>query len=293
MLHGHLIGLYEKALPLKWDWPTRLYIAKELGFDYMEISIDETDERINRLRWSSGERLELLLNTRTIRMPIRSMCLSAHRRYPFGSADPQIRKRAYEIMEAAILFAKDIGISVIQLAGYDVYYEPSTDNSVKKFMDGLKWAVKLAEHHQIMLAMEIMDTPFMNSISKHLWYEQQINSPWYRVYPDLGNLTAWGNNVSEELEKGISSIVAIHVKDTKAVNEQSKGQFKSVTFGEGDVDFKQCFRTLEQLNYNGPYLVEMWSINAEQQDIDNIKKAMTLIKKNYNQAVTELKNKSL
>lgn len=292
MLYGHLMGLYEKALPGEWDWPAKLLVAKELGFDYMEISIDETDDRINRLWWSSGERLELLLNTRTLRMPVRSMCLSAHRRYPFGSSDPAIRKKAYEIMEAAILFAKDIGISVIQLAGYDVYYEQSTDNSVKEFMKGLRWASKLAEHHQVMLAMEIMDTPFMNSISKHLWYEQQINSPWYRVYPDLGNLTAWGNNVCEELEKGISSIVAIHIKDTKAVNKEYKGQFKSVTFGEGDVDFKQCFRKLEELNYNGPYLVEMWSKNTKE-DIDNIRKAMELIKDSYNQAITELQNNGL
>lgn len=284
MLHGHLVGLYEKALPAEWDWTTRLQTAKQLGFDYLEISIDETDERISRLFWNKSERLELLLTSKIAGVPIRSMCLSAHRRFPFGSADAAIKKKAYEIMEAAILFAKDIGISVIQLAGYDVYYEPSTQKSAGEFLEGLKWAAKLAEHHQVMLAMEIMDTPFLNSITKHLWYEKEINSPWYRVYPDLGNLTAWGNNVSEELEKGIASIVAVHIKDTRSVTGEYKGQFKSVPFGYGNVDFVQCFAKLEELKYQGPYLVEMWSTGIEE-DVNAIKTAMNFINEKYNLAV--------
>ena len=52
MLHGHLLGLYEKALPAEWSWERRLSAARELGFDYMEISIDETDGRMARL-WLS------------------------------------------------------------------------------------------------------------------------------------------------------------------------------------------------------------------------------------------------
>ena len=203
MLQGHLLGLYEKALPPEWGWEQRLLTTKELGFDYVEISIDETDDRISRLYWDKQRRLDLLNICRRVGIPLRSMCLSAHRRFPFGSADPTLKAKAYELMERAVEFAEDLGIHVIQLAGYDVYYEPSTHQSVHSFMDGMQWSAKLAEKHQVMLAMEIMDTPFMNSITKHLWYEEMINSPWYKLYPDLGNLSAWGNNVEKELEKGV------------------------------------------------------------------------------------------
>ena len=51
MFHGHLLGLYEKALPAEWSWERRLSAARELGFDYMEISIYETDGRMARLWW--------------------------------------------------------------------------------------------------------------------------------------------------------------------------------------------------------------------------------------------------
>ena len=59
MFHGHLLGLYEKALPAEWSWERRLSAARELGFDYMEISIDETDGRMARLWWSRAERKAL------------------------------------------------------------------------------------------------------------------------------------------------------------------------------------------------------------------------------------------
>ena len=290
MIHGHLLGLYEKALPPEWGWEKRLNTAKGLGFEYVEISIDETDERIGRLYWDKAQRMDLLMTCKNQNMPLRSMCLSTHRRFPFGSSDNKLRDKAYELMQLAIVFAEDLGIHVIQLAGYDVYYEPSTKESAGAFLEGMKWSARLAEKHQVMLAMEIMDTPFMNSITRHLWYEEQIKSPWYKVYPDLGNLTAWGSDVERELEKGISSIVAVHIKETKAVTDNFPGQFKCVPFGTGCVDFVKCFAKLEQLNYKGPYMIEMWN-DSEMDNVGAIKEALRFINEKYDLAVNNSSTK--
>ena len=54
------IGIYEKATPKHFTWLERLNFAKELGFDFVELSIDESDERLARLEWSKEERLELV-----------------------------------------------------------------------------------------------------------------------------------------------------------------------------------------------------------------------------------------
>ena len=113
------------------------------------------------------------------------------------------------------------------------------------------------EQKQVTLAMEIMDYPLMNSISKALGYAHYLNNPWFQLYPDIGNLSAWDNDVQMELQAGIGHIVAVHVKDTKP------GVFKNVPFGEGVVDFERCFETLKQSGYCGPYLIEMWSETAE------------------------------
>ncbi|WP_163047259.1 TIM barrel protein, partial [Acinetobacter nosocomialis] len=81
----------------------------------------------------------------------------------------------------------------------------------------------------------------------------------FTVYPDVGNLSAWGNDVPRELELGIDRIAAIHLKDTYPVTATSPGQFRDVPFGEGCVDFVEVFRTLQRLNYRGAFLIEMWT----------------------------------
>lgn len=256
------LGIYEKALPAGEGWLERLMLAKKLGFDFVEMSVDETDGRLARLDWNREERLALVSAVAETGVRVPSMCLSAHRRFPLGSEDDAVRDQGLEIMRKAIKFAQDVGIRVIQLAGYDVYYQDANDETRRRFRDGLKECVEMASRAQVTLAMEIMDYPLMNSISKALGYAHYLNNPWFQLYPDIGNLSAWDNDVQMELQAGIGHIVAVHVKDTRP------GVFKNVPFGTGVVDFEQCFKTLKQSGYCGPYLIEMWSETSESPETD-------------------------
>lgn len=257
------LGIYEKALPRAGDWRERLVAARDAGYGFVEISIDESDERLARLDWSVAERLDLVRVMRAEGVPLPSMCLSAHRRCPFGSADPALRARADEVMKKAVDLAGDLGIRVIQLAGYDVYYESSGAGTRARYLEGMQRALELAARHQVMLAVEIMDTTFLNSITKYRALKAQLPpSPWFGVYPDLGNLSAWGNDVEAELAAGIGDIVGVHVKESRPVVPGFPGAFRDVPFGEGGVDFVGCFATLRRLGYAGPFLVEMWTEKA-------------------------------
>ncbi|WP_314063651.1 L-ribulose-5-phosphate 3-epimerase [uncultured Vagococcus sp.] len=262
------IGIYEKALPKNITWLKRLELAQSLGFDFVEMSIDETDERLARLDWTPAERLAVVQGIHQTGVKIMSLCLSGHRRYPLGSRDPLKREKAMELMAKAIDLAADLGIRTIQLAGYDVYYEEKTVSSRHLFIENLKAAVGLAAAKGITLAIEVMDDPFINSISKFLEIKEQVPSPWLQVYPDLGNLSAWPeNDIGLELEKGINSISNVHLKDTLAVRGEFPGKFKEVPFGEGCVDFKGCLQTLKRLGYTGPFLIEMWSETSGQPEL--------------------------
>ncbi|MEC5344278.1 L-ribulose-5-phosphate 3-epimerase [Brenneria populi] len=258
-MRKHPLGIYEKALPKDTSWVEKLAIAKSCGFDFVEMSIDESDERLARLAWTRAERMEIIGAIAQTGVRIPTLCLSAHRRFPFGSRDDGTRLRARGIMQNALSLAQDLGIRTIQLAGYDVYYEPQDEDTVARFEESMAWTVELAAAAQVMCAVEIMDTPFINSISKWRELDAKINSPWFTVYPDVGNLTAWGNEVDSELSKGIDRIAAIHLKDTFPVTKDSPGQFRDVPFGEGCVDFIRLFKTLRRLNYRGTFLVEMWT----------------------------------
>jgi L-ribulose-5-phosphate 3-epimerase len=253
------LGIYEKALPANMNWEDRFRAAADVGYDFVELSIDESAERLARLSWTGAERRDFSRAARASGLRVPSICLSGHRKYPFGSADPAVRDEALRIMEAGIHLADDIGVRVIQLAGYDVYYEPSTRESRERYLEGMERALDLAARYQVMLALEIMDTTFLNSISKYLVLKERLPSPWFAVYPDLGNLSAWGNDLEAELAAGIEDIVGVHVKETKPVLPNFPGAFRDLTFGEGTVDFGACFSALRRLGYGGPFLIEMWT----------------------------------
>lgn len=271
------IGIYEKALPKNTTWEEKLTIAKNANYTFIEISVDETDERLARLDWTLEERMEFRDAVLKSGLRVPSMCFSGHRRFPLGSENVETRNKALELMRKAIEFAVDTGIRTIQLAGYDVYYEESNDNTKRLFIEGLKESVRMAEKANVMLAMEIMDHPLMSSITKYKKYADEIQSPFFKVYPDIGNLSAWGNDIKNEIKLGINEIVAIHLKDTLAVTDNFPGKFKEVPFGEGCVNFEKFFEVLEELKYKGPFLVEMWTEKAED-PIMEINKANNWIK---------------
>lgn len=257
------LGIYEKALPYGTDWGEKLAIAERLGFHFVEISVDETDERLSRLDWSLEERKSFCRTVLNSPLTVPSMCLSGHRRYPLGSHDPEIRRAGLKVMKKGIQLAVDTGIRTIQLAGYDVYYEEGDEDTRKWYLENMQKSLEMAARSQVMLAIEIMDHPFMNSIVKFMNMKKILNSPWFTVYPDVGNLSAWGNDVPGELTLGIKEIVALHLKDTIAVTPEHGGTFKEIPFGDGCVDFPAVFRQLKQLQYSGPFLIEMWTEKAD------------------------------
>lgn len=89
------LGVYEKAAPAELSWEERLAAAKEAGFDYIEMSIDETDMRMSRLDWCDEQIYELLETEKRVGIPIETICFSAQRKYPLGSRKWERRQRSF------------------------------------------------------------------------------------------------------------------------------------------------------------------------------------------------------
>ncbi|MCR5794342.1 MAG: L-ribulose-5-phosphate 3-epimerase [Solobacterium sp.] len=259
-MRPYLLGIYEKAMPSFLTWKEKMICAKEAGFDYIEISIDETDDKLSRLEWTEQERSEFIDLMRGMQMPVRSICLSGHRKYPFGSHDESVRARSMEIMEKAVVFAHDLGIRTIQLAGYDVYYEEGDEQTRAMFLENLKKAAGIAAVYGIVLGFETMETDFMNTVAKAMAYVKKVDSPYLHVYPDLGNITnaclQAGTSVTDDLETGRGHLVAMHLKETVP------GVFREVPFGSGHVDFEAGINKAWELGVRR-YLTEFWYTGEE------------------------------
>ena len=68
------VGLYEKALPASLSWEERLAAAGQAGYDFIDISIDESDERLARLDWPASERAALRHSIANTGVKIMTMC---------------------------------------------------------------------------------------------------------------------------------------------------------------------------------------------------------------------------
>jgi L-ribulose-5-phosphate 3-epimerase len=254
-MEEYVLGLYEKAMPETLSWKEKLTAAKTVGYDFIEMSIDETDIKLDRLEMENEERLKLIETMYEVGLPIRSMCLSGHRKYPLGSNDPGICARGMEIMEKAILLADDLGIRIIQLAGYDVYYEQSTQETVERFNKNLEKAAIMAACRGISLAFETMETEFMNTVGKAMAYIERINSPYLNIYPDSGNITnaavTYCTDVLSDISSGAGHIMAMHLKET------TPGVFREVPYGTGHVRFDRIIEQAWDMGIRR-YVTEFW-----------------------------------
>ena len=118
-------------------------------------------------------------------------------------------RRGWRLCVKAIQFARDVGIRVIQLAGYDVYYQEANNETRRRFRDGLKESVEMASRAQVTLAMEIMDYPLDELHQQGAGLRALSQQSVVPALPDIGNLSAWDNDVQMELQAGMGHIVAV------------------------------------------------------------------------------------
>jgi L-ribulose-5-phosphate 3-epimerase len=266
------VGLYEKALPAELSWEQRLAAAGRAGYDFVEISIDETDERLGRLDWSAPERAQLRRAIDQTGVQVSTMCLSGHRKYPMGSHDPALRRQGQDILRKAIQFAGDIGLRVVQVMAYDVFYEPSDEVTRGYFLEGLYMGTQWAGQTGVMLGLENLDTPFVENLTDALAMIREIDSPWLHLYPDIGNLAAAGYYPPDELRLAKEQVLGIHVKD--ALPKIIRG----VQYGEGIVPFEETFRALAEIGFWGMLGAEMWgSMHAGLDPVENAAAARRFI----------------
>ena len=252
-LQKNPVGVYEKAFPEEYSWEQILVSARQAGYDFVEMSIDESPRRLDRLKWSPSERAELRQAIHNTGVPVWGMGISAHRKFPLGSASAALRQQGLDILYQSIELASDLGVRVIQVMGYDAFYEPSNTDTEARYLEGLSTGIRWASAAGVLLALENVDTELVNSVSKIMRIVKLINSPWLQAYPDIGNMAAFGYDPLEQLPQTNGHLVGVHVKDTRI------GELRGVALGEGIVQFEAVFQLLARLGYSGPLVMEMWS----------------------------------
>ena len=270
-------GLYEKALPRELPLAEKLKITKELGFDYFELSTDESEAFQSRVSCSREERSAIRDTIWSSGVPIVTMCLSGTRNCPVGSEDEALRNKGIKLSMDAIHFASDIGLRIVQVMAYDNYYGERNERTYSLFIESLRKIAHEAAAYGVMLALENVDIETMDDLEKGLKIVRDVDSPNLQIYPDIANLyaTGMGNDAAcEQYRIAKDHIVASHVKDTVV------GTVRDIPFGDGEVDFIKFFHTLHEIEFHGPMTLEMWSQNYAD-PISAAGKALQYIKDKY------------
>lgn len=270
------IGLYEKAMQDSLAWSDKLQCAKDCGYDYVEMCVDASQAKIERTNMSGEERRTLVATMFEVGLPIRSMSVSALTKYALGDPDEAIRSKAMEIAEKSIILAADLGIRVVMLPGYDIYFGESTDQTKQFFLDNITKISKIGAREGVLLGFETMENEFMNTVKKGMNYITIVDSPYLKMYPDSGNITnaAVGHqhDVCADMLSGKGNILALHLK------ESAPGVFREVPYFTGHVEFERLIETAWQLGVRR-YVTELWDVGKEnwKEDIHFANQAMRKI----------------
>lgn len=245
------LGLYEKAISNTLTWEEMFCLAWQSGFDFLELSIDTTEERIGRLY--DAEFISTLKRaSKNTGFNVRSLALTANRGFPLGSENAAVRDMGMELVKRAIELAAETGIRLIHLAAYDELDEKCNEHTMSLFQEAVHICAHKAESAGVMLALESMDTGAYCGMDDIMKLLKQVNSPFLGCYADIGNLTATGHDPAIEFQKGKGHIVGIHLKDALP------GVCRDVPFGEGIVDFDSGLHALYASGFRGAFVAETW-----------------------------------
>lgn len=250
---NHPLILYEKAL-MPHDWPRMFADAAALGFDGFEISVDESDARLSRLDWTEKECMAVIRAAKDAGVLLQSLCFSGQRRFPMGSSDPSIVMTSLQMMTKCIRLCQSLGVRTLQVAGYDVFYEPASEETYLRYIDNLEKMTRVAERHGVMLAIEPVEKGVL-SVKMALDIIDKIHSPFLQVYPDIANMASLGIDYFPQIEAGLGHIVQIHIRD--AVPDY----FYGVDIGTGIIDFVSTFKLFARLGLSCPLTLEMWCLD--------------------------------
>ena len=106
--------------------------------------------------------------------------------------------------------------------------------------------------------MEEVWNKFLLSPLEMARYVDEFRSPWVRSYFDVGNVVLYGYPQDWIRTLG-KRIVKLHIKDFRFREDRTikKRVADWVNLREGDIDWKEIYRALAEIGYNGTATVEL------------------------------------
>lgn len=218
---------------LQREWEEALKAAGEIGFDGVELTVNEPEE-VDRLLTDAG-RDEVLRWVKQYGCEASSLSIGAFGRYKREEGDPDARKAMVELTQKSVVACKAVGGVGILLPYFEREHIDITEEEEARLVEDMKQCAAAAEEHRIAVCLE---TSFSSGQLKRIC--DGIGSKWIGVYQDIGNALHFGHDSVEMLRSLPDETLMVHVKDTDRA-----------LLGQGKVDFPGCRKALRDIGYEG------------------------------------------
>jgi len=212
--------------------------AKAAGFDGIEAM-------------SHLDRNEVLKAMDATGLPVPSVCGAMHWKYLLSDPDPQVRGNGVEALKLSLEDAKAFGCDTILLVPGRVNDTVSYDECWSRSTEEIKKAIPLAEKLNVKIAIENVWNNFLLSPIEAANYVDQFRTPVVGFYFDCGNILAYG--WPEQWIRILGKRIAkVHIKEysRKIADTQGKGAGFKVSLREGDVNWPEVMKALDEIGYH-------------------------------------------
>jgi hexulose-6-phosphate isomerase len=232
-------------LPKDVSYAERFAIARDAGFAAIEmqtIARQEEAEEIRDAARKTGLRVHSVMNM-------------DHWRYPLSSSEREVVDKSVAGMEVslrnAVLWGADAVLLVPAVVDASTSYRDAWTRSQRVIRERL---VPMAADLKITIAVEEVWNKFLLSPLEFARYVDDFDTPWVRAYFDVGNVVIYAFPQDWIRTLG-PRIVKIHLKDFTF--DRQNGRFAWTKLGEGDIDWPEVRRALNDIGYAGCATTEL------------------------------------
>ncbi len=152
----------------------------------------------------------------------------------------------------SIDLAKKLGADSVLVAVPQVKEDFAYDEAYTKSQAAYREVIPYAEKQQVSLLLETVWNNFLLSPMEMARYIDEMNSPWFQAYFDIGNMLryGWSDQWIRILGKRVKKI---HLKDYSRKKLESEGLWKGFDceIGEGSNDWAAVRKALLEIGYQG------------------------------------------
>ena len=224
---------------LKAQWNDAFAIAKEMGFDGVELDVG-ADFRESFL-WDPEARKEVVSLQKTTGVELPCICIGGLWQLSPANPDEAIRAQAEEFITGTVRHCAEIGAWAI-LAPINDGRGEWADAAMERWVDIMKRVAPVAEERQVTVCLENCGC----TAQYQLDMIQAVDAAYVKGYVDMANFMAAEDDSVEAIKLLGDSIGHVHAKDFAVVDGKRQG----CRLGKGLIDVPGCVAALKEIGYD-------------------------------------------